>query len=297
MATLRQSQANQRNAALSTGPKTSEGKERSRRNALKHGLAGEGIVLPDEEARAAETRAAEWNSSSGRSTPMRSGSSTRWRGSRSASTAATSTRTPSANATPAAPSSAGTTTAGSPSRNWGRGCPISPALVSRRLRATAPGCAWLIERWKGLRAALTKGSAWTEAQRALALDLLGVAPERHDGPLPFDPEPGQDAAEAERATASDEIERLSRLADGPLAVLEDLERQAAEVGLGEASPELRRGRRYAAGCMRRLRVGPRHSRIGDRPRAPAIGPARDTTPSHPQPPRSPRRCRLPRPRR
>src|SRR3954470_23857749 len=63
MATLRQIQANQKNAAHSTGPKTSEGKEQSRRNALKHGLAGEGIVLPDEEAQAAETRAAEWNSS------------------------------------------------------------------------------------------------------------------------------------------------------------------------------------------------------------------------------------------
>ncbi len=37
--------ANRRNAALSTGPKTAEGKERSRANALKHGLTGDGIVL------------------------------------------------------------------------------------------------------------------------------------------------------------------------------------------------------------------------------------------------------------
>ncbi len=42
--------ANQANALASTGPKTSEGKDQSRRNALKHGLTGEGVALPDEDA-------------------------------------------------------------------------------------------------------------------------------------------------------------------------------------------------------------------------------------------------------
>src|SRR6185312_178626 len=49
-ATEAQIAANRRNAKLSTGPKTPEGKERSRRNALKHGLTGEGVALPDEDA-------------------------------------------------------------------------------------------------------------------------------------------------------------------------------------------------------------------------------------------------------
>jgi hypothetical protein len=42
--------ANRRNSRLSTGPRTEAGKERSRRNSLKHGLTGDGVALPDEDA-------------------------------------------------------------------------------------------------------------------------------------------------------------------------------------------------------------------------------------------------------
>ena len=43
-------QANRLNALKSTGPKSPEGKERSRGNALKHGLTGAGVVIADAEA-------------------------------------------------------------------------------------------------------------------------------------------------------------------------------------------------------------------------------------------------------
>ena len=43
-------QANQANAMRSTGPKTVQGKSRSRENSLKHGLTGGGVVLPADEA-------------------------------------------------------------------------------------------------------------------------------------------------------------------------------------------------------------------------------------------------------
>src|SRR4051794_15641585 len=50
--------ANRRNAQLSTGPRTEEGKQKSRANALKHGLTGAGIVLPEDDAVEVERRAA-----------------------------------------------------------------------------------------------------------------------------------------------------------------------------------------------------------------------------------------------
>jgi hypothetical protein len=49
--------ANRANALLAKGPKTPEGKMNSRKNSLKHGLTGKGIVLPaDMEAEAAAMR-------------------------------------------------------------------------------------------------------------------------------------------------------------------------------------------------------------------------------------------------
>jgi hypothetical protein len=48
--------ANRINASKSTGPKTPQGKSRSRVNAVKHGLTGEGIALPTEDAAEVERR-------------------------------------------------------------------------------------------------------------------------------------------------------------------------------------------------------------------------------------------------
>lgn len=44
MTSLKQIEANRRNARASTGPKSSEGKARSRRNALRHGLTAETVI-------------------------------------------------------------------------------------------------------------------------------------------------------------------------------------------------------------------------------------------------------------
>jgi len=49
MSSQKQIDANRRNALLSTGPKTEEGKQQSRQNALKHGLTAETVIVSSED--------------------------------------------------------------------------------------------------------------------------------------------------------------------------------------------------------------------------------------------------------
>jgi hypothetical protein len=58
MITKKQLQANRNNARLSTGPKTAEGRQRSRLNALRHGLTGQ-VTTMTEEDRAARDKFSE----------------------------------------------------------------------------------------------------------------------------------------------------------------------------------------------------------------------------------------------
>ena len=53
-------EANRRNAAKSTGPKTPEGKAASSRNALKHGLTATEVLLPNEDRDAYDARLQTW---------------------------------------------------------------------------------------------------------------------------------------------------------------------------------------------------------------------------------------------
>ncbi len=51
MSSLKQIEANRRNALKSTGPTTPEGKERSRRNAVRHGLTAETVIAALEDSK------------------------------------------------------------------------------------------------------------------------------------------------------------------------------------------------------------------------------------------------------
>ena len=50
MSSIRQTEANRRNALNSTGPRTAEGKSKSRRNAVRHGLTAETVIGSLEDA-------------------------------------------------------------------------------------------------------------------------------------------------------------------------------------------------------------------------------------------------------
>ena len=50
MSSFRQIEANRRNACLSTGPVTEDGKKRSRQNTLRHGLTAETVIDALEDA-------------------------------------------------------------------------------------------------------------------------------------------------------------------------------------------------------------------------------------------------------
>jgi hypothetical protein len=58
----KQAAANRRNALLSTGPKTTKGKQKSRKNALKHGLCAMVVDVPGEDPAVFEGRLKEWDS-------------------------------------------------------------------------------------------------------------------------------------------------------------------------------------------------------------------------------------------
>jgi hypothetical protein len=60
MSSQKRIDANRRNAQNSTGPRTKEGKDRSRLNALKHGLRAEEIMLPTEDPQAFKEHLEAW---------------------------------------------------------------------------------------------------------------------------------------------------------------------------------------------------------------------------------------------
>ncbi|WZO98958.1 hypothetical protein EP7_000549 [Isosphaeraceae bacterium EP7] len=246
--------ANRRNALRSTGPKTVEGKEKSRRNSLVHGLAGEGVVLPKDETAAACARAEQWMSSLRPTNAFELGlvetiavESVRIERCRIEERVARDLRARRA------------------VHCWGsertaaiekvaRGLPKRPAEIRATLEMSAPGCDWLIARWRMLGAALDKGSEWTDEQEGLALDLLGIAAELRDLDSPIEANDGGSTLEHRQDLVDDQLERLIRIKDECLDEVEDALQEATIQGLSTVDdPTLVLLRRYETASMRRLK--------------------------------------------
>ena len=293
MASLRQIQANRRNARKSTGPTSVEGKDRCRRNALRHGLAGAGDVTPEGETAAVVERAAlwgEWLRPSGepqtwlvRKVALHSLQMDRCVAHEEAVRALEAERA---------------------GLHWeedrlraaeelGATLAKNPPLIARRLAATKQGCDWLIARWETLAAELESLGAWDAPHRSHALDLLGVPSEFRNTPAPFDAPEGGDALTHALHAIADEIARLDAFKADALDDLDAEERAAARVGFGPGfSRDLTLLRRYEAACSRRfdaslkrLRDAQRHAPTAERPSEPRVerpAPAQVATPAPPK---------------
>jgi hypothetical protein len=165
----------------------------------------------------------------------------------------------------------------------------NPAATSRLLRRTKQGCELMIERWEGLGRILRETGGWTEPQRALALDLLGVPAELRDGTTAVDPPHAEADARAFRlGVVAAELRRLGDRKAGALDRLDEDERALAETSVGaEQTPALQRLLRYEAACSRRQREAIRSLTGRGRARDD------DSAVSAPEPNRDPRPPALP----
>lgn len=233
----------------SGGPKTQAGKDASRRNALKHGMRAE-VVLPDEMAAGVAERTAKLCDEMHPNTPYETFlvgqialASIRIERCVELETAALERLAERALVCWDADRRQDVESVGAKlSQQPGRTVAI--------LETTSHGAAWLIERWEGLRLALIQNGGWSQAQRGLALDLLGV-PEALRDCCPRVPE---DADAPTLTTLVDrQLSDLNARRSDVLAPLDDAERERASAGFPITDdPTVRMIRRWETSAQRLL---------------------------------------------
>jgi hypothetical protein len=244
MATIRQLNANRENAQLSTGPTSDEGKDRSRGNAVKHGLAGAGIVLDVDDTQAVAQRLDAWRDDFG---PL--AGQQEWLYERMVVASVRIDRCSREQSRVQSYQAERARTCWNADRQLeadeiAASLSRRPSLVIRRLGRTRQGCEWMIAQWNELGLVHHVNLEWNEAQTSTALDLLGIAPLLRDG-LGFPPNQPLDQL-VDQAIAG-----LQKRIDSGLADLDAREQEYAESGEPVTpSRDLIRLRRYEAICMR-----------------------------------------------
>ncbi len=219
MATDKQIEANQLNAALSTGPKTEAGKARSRANAVSHGLAVEHPGIEVERSAAFVERRAKWGAE-----VRPSGEAAGWA---LDCVVAASLRIDSCGR---ALDALVARTRQRARLCWDEDRAVeaaeafarlarNPILAARQLRTIPAGALLLIDAWVALGEALRQRD-WTEAEASRALDLLGFDRAFREGRTPIDP-PSGDALAFRRALVAEEVAGLEELLEGSLIPLEE----------------------------------------------------------------------------
>ena len=209
--TIDRAEINRRNAQKSTGPRTPEGKNRSRFNAVKHGMTARTLVLPDEDASVLQMRLESWINdlqpqSNVEQALVEQAVHASWKLER-ADRAEVARLSHIMESVPAEEVNrhreeaaalgrqlfsdrdvAGETSLQSailsallPGRN---SQPVSrpldvldhPEAIVGRLESTAAGCQWLLDRWTELHDILDNGQTWPSSDKVKAIRLLGIQP-------------------------------------------------------------------------------------------------------------------------
>ena len=87
--------------------------------------------------------------------------------------------------------------------------PKKPQVISLRLKSTRHGCEFLIARWGILAGLLDDKTGWSDELKSQALDMLGVEPSHRAGPTILDVPPGGDLVTHLREVITDEVAQLS----------------------------------------------------------------------------------------
>ena len=172
-----QLKSNRKNSKNSTGPRTAQGKSRSRGNAVKHGLSGAGICLPTEDARELDVRfdamAESLKPQDERQRVMTCRASLlalRLDRCATAETHRTSLQIRQAMVDYDEQLM-------SDVRGTADGFPSDPAGTVRRLKRTAQGVDFLVEHWQELRDAAAARGSFTSFETSRAEQLLGRWPD------------------------------------------------------------------------------------------------------------------------
>ena len=227
VATDKQIAANRKNAERSTGPKSAEGKATVARNALKHGLAGHGVVFPGEMAeQIAQRREFFWKSY------KPDGPSQQWVYDR---ICIESVRADVCLHRMIALRDEAATRAG---ESWeedraleaeelGAGIGRTPDLVQPKLLQSRHGALWLMAQWEELERHWGVLGAWDAAASGRAMDLLGLRTDARAGAWES-LTGGMPGVEGVGALIRDEVAALKRRLDDYLDDRDERSRSDAE---------------------------------------------------------------------
>jgi hypothetical protein len=247
--------ANRRNALRSTGPKTEEGKQKSRANALKHGLCASVVVAED--AKLVQQRASDWFDALKPQSEFHS-----WLVDEVAILSIRIDRCERMERRARDVKAMKAELCWEDDRRLdavrlGGMLARRPDEVIEELRRTPQGCEWLMTRWAMLAHTADVKGAWTPEQSRMAFDLLGTPIEFREGIKPgasLDLDGRMiESAEDPAAVARREIDALKQRRE-VVEGLDEVNQALAVADLNdEDDPELRRLRRYESTLHRRLR--------------------------------------------